>query len=119
MKAAIRAFMSPDLVQLGQEEPVDKRNFRILVQMLVGPDGEAGEESFDVLVATPLWLLDHIDEEGPTYGRHYLFVNQFDWPAIKAYLTTEVESLERSSWREIATALGRIGKWEFEDYHEI
>lgn len=66
MRAAIKAFHSPDVdpdPDLDHFTPADDADVGILVQLLVGPAGEQGEESFDVVVCTPRWL-----EREPTGG---------------------------------------------------
>jgi len=83
---------------------------------MAGPEGGFGEESFDVLVCTPSWLDLRVHENGPLLGRHYLVVKSWDAVSVKGYLTEAVEAEEAGTWQELASKLGRIGKWEFEDY---
>jgi hypothetical protein len=45
-----------------------------LLRMLVGPDDGPGEESFDVLVCTPGWLVRAVSDERPQIGRRRLIV---------------------------------------------
>lgn len=52
----IKYFHSPDADDLGRYEPPDPDKFALLVQIMVGPSGTEGEESFDVQVVTPGWL---------------------------------------------------------------
>ena len=115
MRAAVRGFHSPD-ADLDSFVPQDPEDIGLLVQMVVGPAGKPGEESFDVVVCTPRWLDRCVGADGPLIGRHYLIVDRWDAARIRLYLTDAVESEEAPSWPELAARIGRIGKWEFEDY---
>jgi hypothetical protein len=106
---------SPD-VDLESFEPEDPENVGILIQMIVGPADGPGEESFDVVVCTTRWLERWVQEEGPLVGRHHLIVDRFDRRRIGGFLTEAVESEEARTWPELALRIGRLGKWEFEDY---
>ena len=115
MKAAVRALHSPD-ADLVTFRPDDPEDVGILVQVMAGPDDGPGEESFDVMVCTPRWLERLVRTEGPLIGRHYLVVARYDGAEIRQFLTRVVESETAATWNELATRLGRIGMWEFEDY---
>jgi hypothetical protein len=45
-----------------------------------------------------------------------LVIERWDASRIRLFLTEVVESEEAPTWRELATKIGRIGRWEFEDY---
>ena len=115
MRASVRRLDSPE-VDLDAFEPDDPANVGILVQIIVGPADAPGEESFDVLVCTPRWLDGWVREEGPLIGRHHLIVESYDAPRIKLYLTSAVEAEGATTWRELTQRIGRLGRWEFEDY---
>lgn len=83
---------------------------------MVGPEGLDGEESFDVLVCTPAWLEDELQRQPGLHGRHHFIVNDFDPHAVEDQLREEIESLEAPDWPALAEKIGRIGRWEFEDY---
>lgn len=116
MRAEIKALHSPDLDDLRTSQPDDPVNFGILVQAMIGPAGEDGEESFDIMVCTPSWLTAKLAEQGPVWGRHHLFLPRYDYAAIKSAIQALCDAAEGESWDQVATYLARYGQWEFEDY---
>lgn len=115
MRAVVHRFHSPD-ADLDRYVPDDAEDVGLLVQMMAGPAGKPGEESFDVVVCTPRWLDRWVRENGPLIGRHHLVVERWDFARVRLYLAEAVESEEAPTWPELAVKIGRIGKWEFEDY---
>jgi Immunity protein 8 len=85
------------------------------VQAMVGPLGLKGEESFDILVCTPDWFAANMKDE-IVFGRHYLFVKNYNYQALDEFLQKYCASCEGVSWKDVAEKIGRIGMWEFEDY---
>lgn len=116
IRAELKGLHSPDAPHLDQFEP--EGPFGILVQAMVGPSGQPGKESFDMVVCTTDWFAANMLEE-VVPGRHYLFVKEFDYRRLWNYLEEYCKSCSGSSWREAADKVGRIGKWEFEDYREF
>lgn len=117
MRATVRRFHSPD-VDLPSFRPVDPQGVGVLVQMMVGPRDQEGEESFDVVVCTPRWLGEWVRQHGPALGRHHLVIERWDWSLTEMLLVQLVENEEEDDWPRLASKIGRIGKWEFEDYKE-
>jgi hypothetical protein len=115
VRATVRRFHSPD-ADLETYVPSDPEDVGLLVQIMAGPEDKPGEESFDVVVCTPRWLYRWVREDGPLVGRHHLVVESWDAARIRLFLTDAVESEEAPTWQELAVKIGRIGKWEFEDY---
>ncbi|MFI6166325.1 Imm8 family immunity protein [Nocardia sp. NPDC051052] len=115
MRAEIRELLTPD-IDSDTFVPDDPDRFCFLVQMLAGPAGDEGEESFQFEVCTPGWLSERIERDGPINGRHYVIVNNFHWPTLQNYFERLVTRIWGDNWREIATELSRYGGWEFEDY---
>jgi hypothetical protein len=118
MRANVRHFHSPDedVYTYAPEDPFD---IHLLVQIMVGPADGAGEESFDVVVCTPRSLERQLRDGGHMIGRHLYLVERWDSARILAGLQHAVESEEAPTWEELGTRIGRIGKWEFEDYREF
>lgn len=118
MKAAIRHFHSPDIEDLNSWSPPDPTCFGFLLQVLIGPQGAEGEESFDFVVCTPAWLMEKHGIEAMVFGRHHLLLFEYDFGRIKESITEIVSRAAGDSWREVALWLARYGRWEFEDYDE-
>lgn len=108
MAAAVRSAF------LVEGERLDRGAFWL--RLMVGPEGDRGEESFDVCVCTADWLRDQVSSNGPMIGRHHLAVNQLDVDQAINFLRTAIEDKRAQTWVELATELGEIGAWEFEDY---
>lgn len=98
--------------------PGRPESFALLARMVVGPPDSRGEELFDVTVCSPEWLAARCREVGLYDARHHLVVNveNFDKGELRRWLESRVQSVQAGTWAEIATKLGRLGHWEFEDY---
>jgi hypothetical protein len=115
MRAVVRSIYSTD-VDVDSYVPEDPEKDGVLVRLIVGPADGPGEESFDVLVCTPLWLREVVAKEGPQIGRHHLIVDPLDLGGASTFLRRQVESVEAADWPTLGAKLARIGQWEFEDY---
>lgn len=118
MRATIRRLHTPDAFSLHDFVPEDESDFALLVQVIAGPSGGEGEESFDVEVVTPAHLSRRLSRTGPISGRHLLLVDRFDVDVIQRWLENAVAGCTGATWGEVAEKLARIGHWEFEDYVE-
>ena len=116
MKAEVRRFHSPDIADLDAYTPPNPTNFAFQLQVMAGPKGAAGEESFDLEVCTPEWLAERLRTDKVVIGRHHLMVTDYDWPPISAFIRTWVGNCEGDTWEQVALKIGRLGHWEFEDY---
>lgn len=114
MEAEIRYLLTPD-IDPGTFMPEDPGSFMFLVQMIAGPAGEEGEESFSFEVCTPGWLQEQARAGGPVSGRHRVIVGAFGWPALQRYFELLVSRRGDRDWHQTAVKLGRYGQWEFED----
>lgn len=115
MKAELKAIDSPDVdLRSGVQEGRDG----IAIRFLAGPRGMAGEESFDLLVCTPRWIAEQVNLTGLIVGRHLIIVDRIDLDAVAQYIRGYIAGLDEPTWPELAAKIGRIGMWEFEDYHE-
>lgn len=118
MKAQIKYLHSPDVYDLASHQPEDKDNFSFLLQVMVGLEHTEGEESFDIIVCTPKWLMDKHSRQDVIFGLHRIIVFEYDYERLLTTLRTYIESLDEDNWIELGEKIGRIGKWEFQDYRE-
>ena len=70
-----------------------------------------------MLVCNPVWLAERASE-GVLVGLHYLIVSRFDIDEIRQFLANLAAGTVGLSWEEVAAKLGKIGRWEFDDYKE-
>ncbi len=116
MRATVLSIGSSDF-DVATYRPHDPSDDGIQLRIYAGPSGGPGYESFDLTVCTPAWLARRVQEVGrPIIGRHYLIVDSMDVEAVLAFLRKQVESIEAPTWREVAAKVGRLARWEFEDY---
>ena len=109
--------VNPALEDLEDWVPADPEVFTFGLQLIVGAEGAEGEDSFDINVVTPKWLLFN-SEEKIFIGRHYLIMLSFNFERLRNYIASYIETCTGDTWLEVAEKLGRLGKWEFEDYRE-
>ncbi|NNH72968.1 hypothetical protein HLB23_24430 [Nocardia uniformis] len=114
MKALVKHFHSPDV-----DPPtgiVD--DDAVLIDFFAGPADSPGAESFSVLVCTPRWVTSELVQGQVVDGRHRLFVERIDLDAVQRHIREYVAQLDEPTWIELTDKIGRLGKWEFEDYRE-
>jgi|ERR1044071_1200900 hypothetical protein len=116
MRAAIRRLHSPDIDDLARYQPTEPDRFGFLLQIFVGPENGPGEESFDVVVCTPLWILDRYSREEIVEGRHMLVVFEYNYRRLEEFINAKVAHAVGATWEDVAMLLSRLGRWEFEDY---
>jgi hypothetical protein len=116
MRATLKRLHSPDILELSSYQPEVDDSFGFLLQVLVGPKEGEGEESFDVFVCTPEWLKRNHNRTDLIVGRHYLIIFEYNYDRLLRYLDEYCSRCSGETWQEIAEQLGRLGKWEFEDY---
>lgn len=116
MRAKIKSFHSIDINDFSNFIPDQPDNFSFVLELMVGPDNEPGEESFDIQVCTPLWLLSHLKKDDVIPGIYLLIVLEYNFERIFDRLKELIEPYSGSEWNEIAQKVAKIGFWEFEDY---
>ncbi len=118
MKAKIKSFYSSNVKDLDNYSPPDMENFCFLLELLIGPDKEDGEESFNIQVCTPKWLLSNMKKDDIILANHYLIVMEYDFKRILNHIQKLVETCSGKNWDEVSEKVSRIGYWEFENYIE-
>lgn len=116
MKAELKRLHSPDANDLSKFAPSDPRHFGLFVQVMAGPAGQTGEESFDLIVCTPAWLCEKLESSGPIIGLHHVIVAEFHYRELELFIRSYCERCVGLTWQEVALQVGRLGRWEFEDY---
>lgn len=116
MKAQLKGIITPGINDLSKYNPVDLENFGFLLQIIVGPKDQLGEESFDITVCTPKWLYQQYDTKEIIIGRHFLFMFRYDHDALIKKINSFLEQCNGDTWNEVALKVSRLGHWEFEDY---
>lgn len=119
IKAQLRYLHSPDVPDLRLFAPEDPTCVGVLVQAMIGPEGEVGAESFDFLVCTPKWLMDQVGENEARWGRHHLLIGCYDFAVVEKSIQRLCKDAVGPGWEVVASYLARFGKWEFEDYAEV
>lgn len=82
MRPCLRRLNSPDVEDLTTFVPRDPA-FAVLVPLMVGPCGEPGEESFDIIVCSAEWLQQ---QPAPVVGRHHLVVRTFNYAMLVKFV---------------------------------
>lgn len=116
MKAEIKAILSPDIQDLAKYTPENSEIVGFALQLLIGPHGQEGMESFQLTVCTPQWLSVTYSKDQIIVGRHYLIIFEYDYERLLHFMHSYVERCTGETWQEIATKLVRFGQWDFEDY---
>jgi hypothetical protein len=114
VRAALRSIdLEPDPRTLADDD-----DFAFRVRLIVGPSDGPGEESFDLTVCSPAWLVAQVASKGFIDGRHLLIttIESFSEADLRAYLTKRIAGVSGETWNEVANNLARLGHWEFEDY---
>ena len=115
MRAELKSLHSPDIENLSSWIP-ERQDFAILLQVIAGPAGEIGGESFDLTLCSPSWINKTVEKGRIITGRHLLIVARYDYGRISEFISNYVSSCYGETWQEIALKLARFGHWEFEDY---
>lgn len=115
MKAELKRLHSPDVLELASYHPT--KPFGILVQMMIGPMGEQGEEAFDTLVCSPDWI-EKADVSSGIMTQHKMLMDTFNYEDFYKKVDDFCQSQTADDWIQLASKIGQIGRWEFADYQE-
>ncbi|MGA6204453.1 Imm8 family immunity protein [Nocardia testacea] len=114
MRAELKGMHSPD-IDLTDPEATAAAD-AVLVQLMIGPAGAAGEESFDLVVRTSVGSVTDMDARGFRPADHALVLDRIDPAEIRRRVEGFLRDLDRPTWDALAGAIGRIARWEFAGY---
>ncbi|CAA9373330.1 MAG: hypothetical protein AVDCRST_MAG75-283 [uncultured Propionibacteriaceae bacterium] len=106
--------MIPRLVSVHWELGDDRQE--ALLTFHVGPSGDKGSEIFSLEVLTLTALAARIERDGPVVGRHLLIVDVIYESQVEQMIQDRLRRVAGDNWTEVASKVGRLGHWEFEDY---
>jgi hypothetical protein len=93
--------------------PDDPTNVGVYIELGVGPKDGPGEEYFGFLVATPQWLKERVERDGPKLGEALLVVEQFDLVQVHDVLDSLVSRCAAPTWSDVQRRLGSVSQWEY------
>ncbi|MET8796699.1 Imm8 family immunity protein [Nocardia sp. NPDC004568] len=114
MRAELKGMHSPD-VDLADPEAVRVVD-AALVQLMIGPAGAVGEESFDLVVHASGGDAAAADGDGFRPVDHALVLDRIDAAEVRRRVESFLRDLDRPTWAALAEAIGRIARWEFVGY---
>jgi hypothetical protein len=112
----LKRLHSPDIYDLKSYRPPEEDKFAFLLQAMIGAKNEEGDESFDITVCTPRWIIETHDIDSIIIGRHYLIVLKYDYHQLLQFIERFLRTCSGKDWEEVASKVSRLGHWEFEDY---
>ncbi|WP_090268222.1 immunity 8 family protein [Pseudomonas panipatensis] len=116
MDAKLKRLHSPDIYNLENYHPEFPDSFGFLLQAMIGPADEEGEESFDIEVCTPKWIEKKLGSNEVIIGVHYLIVRDYNYQKIVHAIEKFLLGCSGENWSEVSMKVSRLGLWEFEGY---
>ncbi|MFT3841797.1 MAG: immunity 8 family protein [Myxococcaceae bacterium] len=113
----MKSLHSPDVQDLKSFADAAPADFQLLVQAMIGPQGQDASESFDVVVCSVEALRKQVSR-GPLIGLHHIVMARFDFDLLTATIRAYCTRCEGATWQEVAQKLGRLGHWEFDEYRD-
>lgn len=105
--------LTSEMEPIASYKPLDSTCFTLAVRLVVGEYNKPGRDTFDLEVCTPSWLVEECRITYAQVGRHRLLVDHFDPARITTFLRSYCNECAGDDWSE---KIGRIARWEFEDY---
>ncbi|MGA2298596.1 MAG: Imm8 family immunity protein [FCB group bacterium] len=118
MVSKIKEILTPNFNDLKTYIPENISNFKFPIQLLIGPKESEGEESFEIIICSPSWLMDNIPDGGYLHGQHYLILKKYNSDVLLNCLNILFNNIEGNNWDEIALKLSHFAIWEFDNYKE-
>lgn len=86
MNAKLKRLHSPDIYNLENYQPECAGSFCFLLQAMIGPEAEEGEESYDIEVCTPAWIEENLGLDKALVGHHYLIGRDYNYQKIALFI---------------------------------
>jgi hypothetical protein len=113
MKAQLKSIFSYDISSDSMQTwKPPEHDFGIYVMLFIGIEDDHRSDCFDMLLCTPGWFAHRMDELSIESGQHVMFMKEFDYPTLRAFIEAYVDRCEGASWPEIAEKLGYLAAWE-------
>jgi hypothetical protein len=116
MQAVLKGLHSNDVADIEAYMPEEDDNFGFTLRAMIGPLGEEGEESFEITVCTPKWLIEKYRPSDVLLGLHKLIVFKYDYPRVRGFIEKFLMRCSGSTWEEVGQKVSLLGRWEFEGY---
>jgi hypothetical protein len=124
MRADLKSLFSMEAPSgLDVYAPADPEHFAIMVVAFIGSADDDKSDSFDVLVCSPSWFIEHFDERqrwpdweapGVHFGTGYVFMKRWDYRALEQSVIALCGLHEGYDWGTVANRIGRLMPWEFD-----
>lgn len=111
MRSKIKNISSPNVEDLENYLPEVKDNFRITLELLVGPTDSNSGDIFKLYLCTPKWLLDNFKRTDLIFARNYLIAQQYNYERLFFTLKNNFE-IYGEDWQIIVGSLERYSLWE-------
>ena len=86
MKPELKSFYCLDIEKpLKEYTPFVEDNFGFWARIIVEDKYLGGEESFDIMICTPKWILDNYKEEDVLTGQYHLIVLKYNYNNILSF----------------------------------
>ncbi|MGI4738512.1 MAG: Imm8 family immunity protein [Janthinobacterium lividum] len=116
MKAVIRSYSCSESEDLSTYEESYPADFGFTLTFYIGVERSKGEDSFEVFVASAMYLAHRNSAQAPAFLRHTILAPDYNVPYAVALVEEYISSLEENSWEELANKINRVLRWEFEDH---
>jgi hypothetical protein len=102
IRPEIKAFYSVDIeLPLEKYFPEVEDEFGFWARMIIGEKNTGGEESFDVMICSPKWLINNYAKTDLLFGKHHLIVFEYNYDRIYHKLKRFIDRIEEDIWDEI------------------
>ena len=116
MQPVLKRLHSPDIDNLESYSPDQPDNFSFLLQAMVGSSDGEGEESFDLVVCTPQWMIERYKSDDVLLGLHKIIVLEYDYRRLRGFIEKFLMRCSGKNWDEVASKVSLLGHWEFDGH---